>query len=71
MIIIETTRLNEAEMINGTEEPNLSHKTPVRNEPIKTEKLESIVSKPIADPRCSFGIKSVIQAFETPSVDAV
>jgi hypothetical protein len=59
-----------AEIKNGISDPYLSHKTPVKKEPIIIEKLESIVSKPIAEPRCSFGIKSEIHALETPSVDA-
>ena len=67
---MEITRLNDAEIRNGTDEPNLSHKTPVKNEPSIIAKLDSIVSKPIAEPRCSFGIKSEIHALETPSVEA-
>lgn len=63
-------KLTEADIRNGIDEPNLSHKTPVRKEPIIIAKLESIVSKPIAEPRCSFGIKSDIQALDTPSVEA-
>ena len=69
-IVIPIIKLITAEIINGICEPNLSHKTPVKNEPNIIAKLESIVSKPIAEPRCSFGIKSEIQALETPSVDA-
>ena len=63
-------KLTTAETRNGTEEPNLSHKIPVKKDPSITEKLESIVSKPIAEPRCSSGIKPDTQALEIPSVDA-
>ena len=63
-------KLTTAESKNGTEEPNRSHKIPVKKDPSIIEKLESIVSNPIAEPLCSSGIKSETQAFEIPSVDA-
>lgn len=66
----EMIKLIIAESKNGIIEPNLSHKTPVKNEPSIIAKLESIVSNPIAEPRCASGIKSEIHAFETPSVAA-
>ena len=46
-IIKETTD----EIRNGTCDPKLSHKTPVKKEPNITAKLDSAVSKPIAEPR--------------------
>ena len=59
-----------AEITNGTEDPNISHKTPVKKDPSIIEKLDSIVKRPMAEPRCSFGINSETHAFETPSVEA-
>jgi hypothetical protein len=66
----EIIKLIVAEIKNGTEEPNISHKTPVKNDPSIIAKLDSIVSNPIAEPRCSLGIKSEIHALATPSVVA-
>ena len=68
--IMAIIKLIIAEIRNGICEPNLSHRIPVKKEPSMIEKLESIVSNPIAEPRCSLGIKSEIHALETPSVDA-
>ena len=44
-----TKQLTIEEIRKGTEEPNLSHKTPVKKEPNINAKLESIVRSPIAD----------------------
>ena len=63
-------RLIIAEIRKGIDDPNRSHKMPVKKEPNIVERPESIVSNPIAVPRCSLEIKSEIQAFETPSVEA-
>ena len=57
------------EIRKGTWEPKWSHNIPVRKEPAIIAKLENAVNRPIAEPRCSSGIRSETQAFETPSVD--
>ena len=58
------------EIRKGTDEPNLSHNTPVKKEPNIKAKLDNIVNRPIAEPRFSSAIRSDTQAFATPSVDA-
>ena len=62
-------RLIIEEIKKGRKDPNLSHKNPVIKEPDINARLVVIVKIPIAEPRCSSGIKSDTQALAIPSVD--
>ncbi len=69
-IITPIIKLTTADSKNGIVEPNSSHKNPAVNEPNITAQPESIVNKPLAVPRLSFGTIPETHAFEIHSVAA-